>query len=331
MRIHHMQPFALAPLGVSAGGGAAASGSPQAILGLAGLRSPLWGEPPDDYAEFASLDLAYREGYRFFDTAAIYGLGGCERTLGRWTERRGNRRELVVVGKGGHPSLVRPGRHRLTPEALDHDLRGSLDRLRTDYLDVYALHRDGQSCDLTAVMRYLHEQVTRGTIRAIGVSNWTHTRIDEANTLARQLGLTPFAVSSPQLSLLTWTSAPWRGCVSVSGAEGAAARAWYRDSGMPVLAWSPFGGGLTRGADGAWKPSGKHYAGPGNAARLARAAAIAQQRDLTVPQILMAYLASLPLLVHPICASRNQEHLRANREALQVRLSEADVHFLENG
>jgi len=240
-----MQPFDLETLGVSTDSGVFGAGSAsQAILGLSGLRGPLWGEAPDDYPEFAFLDRAYDEGYRVMDTAAIYGLGASEKTLGRWMQLRRNREQIAVISKGGHPPLLRPGRHRLTAECLDQDLRASLRRLRTDYIDLYLLHRDGQGCDVPAVMQYLHEQRQRGTIRAIGASNWVHARVQEANVVARQGGLAEFSVSSPQLSLLSWVSAPWRGCVSVSGSEGAAARDWYRAAGLPLLAWSPFGGGL---------------------------------------------------------------------------------------
>jgi 1-deoxyxylulose-5-phosphate synthase len=308
-----------------------AGGSSQAILGLSGLRSPLWREARGNYAEFAFLDRAYDEGYRVMDTAPIYGLGASEKTLGRWMELRRNREQIGVITKGGHPSLWRPGRHRITVECLDQDLRASLRRLRTDYIDLYLLHRDAQDCDVPAVMHYLHEQRRRGRIRALGASNWLHARIEEANRLARRLGLTEFSVSSPQLSLLSWTRAPWRGCISVSGRKGAAARAWYREARLPLLAWSPFGGGLRETPGAGWTPTGGCYRDYDNTTRLARAAIVAAPRGLTVPQVLIAYLASLPCLVHPIYTSRNRDHLRANREALMVKLSQAEMRLLEDG
>lgn len=301
----------------------------QPILGLAGLPSLRWSASRRSRAELSFLDQAYDEGYRVMDTAPIYGLGASEHGLGRWMERRRRRDGVVIISKGGHPSLWRPSRHRITVECLAEDLAASLHRLRTDYVDLYLLHRDALECDLPGVMQYLHEQRRRGIIRALGASNWHHSRIQAANSIARRLELTEFSVSSPQLSLLSWTRPPWRGCISISGREGAAARAWYREARLPVLAWSPFGGGLRETPGAGWTPTGACYRHPGNQQRLARAEIIARARGITVPQVLIAYLVSLQCLVHPIYASRSIAHLRANRAALDVRLSDEELRSLE--
>ena len=263
------------------------------------------------------------------DTAAIYGLGASEKGLGRWMRLRRNRDRIVIITKGGHPSLLRPNQHRITVEGIGRDLATSLRRLGTDRIDLYLLHRDAAACDLPAVMQYLHEQKRQGILQAIGVSNWHHDRIEAANAIARRLDLTEFSVSSPQLSVLSWSRPPWRGCASISGSQGAEARSWYRNARLPVLAWSPFGGGLTERAGAGWTPTGGCYTHKVNTERLARASVIARKRGISVNQVLIAYLASLPFLVHPICASRNVDHLRANRAALDVRLSPAEITSLE--
>lgn len=275
------------------------------------------------------LDQAFDEGYRVMDTAAVYGLGASEKGLGRWMRMRRNRDQIVIISKGGHPSLWRPARHRITVESITKDLAASLRRLGCDYIDLYMLHRDASECDVPAIMQYLHEQKRQGTIRTLGVSNWGHERIEAANMIARRLGLTELSVSSPQLSLLWWSRPPWRGCVSVSGIQGEAARLWYREARIPVLAWSPFGGGLAETPGAGWTPTGACYSHTGNKERLARAAVIARERGIRVPQLLIAYLGSLPCLVHPICASRNREHLRANRTALDLKLSQEEIRLLE--
>jgi aryl-alcohol dehydrogenase-like predicted oxidoreductase len=301
----------------------------QPILGLAHLKSPLRQNGRNSLAEFAFLDRAFDEGYRVMDTAAVYGLGQSEKGLGRWMKARGNRQQLTIITKGGHPRLLFPSRHRLTVAAIAEDLATSRRRLQTDYIDVYLLHRDAVACDLPAVMQCLHEEVVRGRIGAIGASNWHHTRIEEANRIARERGLTPLTISSPQLSLLSWNRPPWRGCVSISGADGASARRWYADARLPVLAWSPLGGGVVHSDTGGWMPKGSCYAVPENQIRLEGAAAVASRRGLSVPQVLIAYVVSLPGQAHPICGSRSIEHLRANREALSVRLSEEELETLE--
>lgn len=289
------------------------------ILGLADLKS----------SDMSFLDMAFEEGYRVLDTAAVYGLGASEKALGRWMRMRRNREKLVIITKGGHPSLWRPWRHRITVESIERDLSTSLSRLGCDYIDLYMLHRDASECDVPAVLQYLHEQTRQGRVRRLGASNWHHERIREANAVARRLGLRELSVSSPQLGLLSWSRPPWRGCVSASGVQGAAARAWYRDAAMPVLAWSPLGGGLTQADDGHWTPSGACYGHDENRARLARASALARDKGVTVPQILIAYLSALPCRVHPVCASRKKDHLCANRAALDLPLSHEEVRLLE--
>ena len=307
------------------------AGSSQPILGLASLRSLRWSTSRRSRLELSFLDQAYDQGYRVMDTAAVYGLGASEEGLGRWIQLRRNRENIVIITKGGHPRLLRPGRHRITVECIAEDLAASLRRLSTDYIDLFLLHRDALECDLPAVMQYLHEQKRRGRIRTIGVSNWHHERIEAANSIARRLGLTEFTVSSPQLSLLSWTRPPWRGSISISGSQGAVARLWYRDARIPVLAWSPLGGGLTDTRQAGWTPRGRSYRDQVNDGRLARAGVIARERGISVPEVLICYLASLPCLVHPICASRNIEHLQANRRALDVKLSQEEIHLLEAG
>lgn len=305
------------------------AGSPQPILGLASLGNLLWTSGRRRQLDAAALDRAYGEGYRVVDTAPIYGLGASEKALGSWMKLRRNREHIVVITKAGHPRIWRPRKHRITVDGIAEDLTASLRRLQTDYIDLYLLHRDAPECDLPAIMQYLHEQQRRGVVHMLGVSNWHHARIAEANSFARQRGLTEFAVSSPQLSLLTWTRPPWSGCASISGSEGATAREWYRENRLPVLAWSPLGGGVAETPGAGWAASGACYSHAMNNDRLSRAAAIARTRGVSVQQILLSYLASLPFLVHPICASRNRDHLRANRAALDVKLSEEEIRSLE--
>jgi aryl-alcohol dehydrogenase-like predicted oxidoreductase len=76
-------------------------------------------------------------------------------------------------------------------------------------------------------------------------------------------------------------------------------------------------------------PSGACYDHDENRARLARASTLAREKGVTVPQILIAYLSALPCRVHPVCASRKRDHLRANRAALDFSLSLEEVRMLE--
>src|SRR5829696_5822646 len=84
---------------------------------------------------FALLDRYRAEGGNCVDTAAIYGNGAGERTVGAWLAERGNRDDLVLIGKGACTT-------ECTPDLVTTELRGSLRRLRTDHVDIYLMHRD---------------------------------------------------------------------------------------------------------------------------------------------------------------------------------------------
>ena len=114
---------------------------------------------------------------------------------------------------------------------------GSLKRLQTDYVDIYVMHRDNEEVPVGEFMDVLNEHYAAGRIRAFGGSNWSHTRIAEANAYAARHGLQPMTVSSPNYGLAEQVLDPWGpGCVTLSGPQNTAARAWYQANRMPVLA-----------------------------------------------------------------------------------------------
>ena len=88
---------------------------------------------------FTFLDRLAQLGCTTFDTAHSYNNGESDSVLGRWMELRGNREDVVIIGKSAHPH---GDRKRVTPADIDQDIRESLERLRTDYMDLHLLHRD---------------------------------------------------------------------------------------------------------------------------------------------------------------------------------------------
>jgi len=198
---------------------------------------------------FALLDAVWAAGGTAFDTAHSYGAGEKERILGRWIAERGIRERVVILDKGAHPEAGRD--RRVTPEDITADLFESLERLGTDYIDLYVLHRDDPEVPVGPLVEILSEHCRAGRIHAFGGSNWAYERVREANEYAAAHGLVPFAVSSPNFSLAEQVRPPWKGCLSVSGRQGAAARRWYREQGMPLFTWSSLAGASSRGASAA--------------------------------------------------------------------------------
>jgi aryl-alcohol dehydrogenase-like predicted oxidoreductase len=290
---------------------------------------------------FALLDSVFEQGGNAFDTAHVYGGGDCERAFGQWLQARGLRDKIVIIGKGAHPNKDRA--QRVTPFDIAADLHDSLARLRTDYIDLYLLHRDDPSVPVGPIVEALNEHQRAGRIRAFGGSNWAHERIQAANEYAAQHGLMPFAASSPNFSLADQIKPPWEGCVSLSGPEALAARKWYRQQNMALITWSSLAGGFFSGRFrrdnlASFDPNDywstlciEVYCSEENFQRLDRAQALAAQKSLTLPQIALAYVTSQPLNIFALTGSQTAEEFAANAQAVNVSLSPDELSMLENG
>ena len=129
-------------------------------------------------AGYALLYAAFAAGITAYDSAHLYGGGEVDRVLGMWMEKSGNREEVVIIGKGAH---LNQDRNRVTPYDIASDMADSLVRLRTDYIDLYLLHRDDPTQDVGPIVEALNEHHAAGRIRVFGGSNWTPKRLEEAN------------------------------------------------------------------------------------------------------------------------------------------------------
>ena len=283
------------------------------------------------------LDAAFEHGINAFDCAR--GYGKAERSLGTWIRAHGNREKVVVLTKCGNVDLL--GRVHVDASVIRKELERSLSELHSDYVDIYLLHRDDPRTPISEFLETLNEEKASGRIGSFGVSNWTHERIEQANAYASEHGLEGFSVSSPNFSLARQMNDPWGGaCVSISGPEGAVARAWYAEHDMPVLAYSSLGRGFMSGKfrsfdyeaakhvlDG---PARKGYLCEENMRRLRNAEALAQRYGCGVSDIAMRYVFSCGLNLFSIVSSTNPERIAANITATQLPLTPEDLAFLES-
>lgn len=285
---------------------------------------------------FALLDGVLELGGTTFDTAHGYGNGDVERTMGRWMKARGNRDQVVILGKGAHHNQ---DRQRVTPYDITADLHDSLARMQTDYIDLYVLHRDDPSQPVGPIIETLNEHKAAGKIHAFGGSNWSTARLQEANAYAQAHGLTPFVVSSPNFSLAVQRKAPWPNCVSISGPEAAEERAWYADHNTPLFTWSSLAGGFFSGRFNRDnldsfdtyldKLCVECYCTEANFQRLDRVRELADERGLTIPQVATAYVMSYPLNIFPLVGCNTAQEFKANLEASEMRLTPAEIAWLE--
>jgi len=285
---------------------------------------------------FQLLDGVFSLGCNAFDTAHIYRGGDCERALGQWIHARGIRDKVVVITKGAH---FNADRQRVTPFDIASDLCDSLARLKTEYIDLYLLHRDNPTVPVGPIVEALNEHLRAGRIRAFGGSNWTHERIEEADAYATAHGLVPFAAASPHFSLAEQVVEPWPGCVSIAGAQGRPARAWYAARGMPVFAWSSLSRGFlsgqyTREAIEAYPEDTEElfvrcYRSKANLDRLERAFHLAEKKGCTVPEIALAYVFAHAIDVFALVGCVSVEEFRANACALDVPLPLEEQTWLD--
>ena len=158
---------------------------------------------------FAMFDHYFSLGGNTFDTAYIYNNGKSDVYLGRWMNHRGLRDQVVVLGKGAHtpdcyPHLIRP------------QLEESLDRLKTDHLDLYCLHRDNLEVPVSEFIDALDELKEEGLISLMGASNWSLSRFSESITYAEASGKYAFSLLSNNFSLARMLEPVWPGCESCS-------------------------------------------------------------------------------------------------------------------
>jgi aryl-alcohol dehydrogenase-like predicted oxidoreductase len=285
---------------------------------------------------FQLLDAAFEAGINTFDAAWVYAGGDAERCLGAWIESRAVRSDVVIIDKGCHPNQ---DRKRVTPYDLEADLHDALARLRVESIDAYLLHRDDPDVPVGEIVDALNEHHFAGRITAFGGSNWTHTRIREANEHAFERSMQPFMLSSPNYGLALQVEDPWGpGCVSVSGPEHAAARAWYCETGMAVMAYSSLGRGLFSGrltrdnypelADEACQ---RAYCHEVNFERLDRARKLAKEKKVSVAQLALAYVLNSPMNVYALVGATTEGECRECVAATRIELTERELRWLETG
>jgi aryl-alcohol dehydrogenase-like predicted oxidoreductase len=286
----------------------------------------------------ALLDAVFQAGCNTFDCGHIYAGGDCERVLGRWISDRQLRDKVVILDKGAHHNA---DRRRVTSFDIASDLHDSLARLRTDYIDLYMLHRDDQSVPVGPIVEALNEHLASGRIRAFGGSNWTHERTAQANDYAASRGLVGFVASSPQFSLVEQVHEPWADCVTITGEDGAPARQWYAANSMPLFCWSSLAGGFlsgryTRAIVESMTQEQKAkdaciicYGNQDNLKRLDRAETLARAKGASVPQMAIAYLMAQPLNTFALVGARTAEEFRDCAKGLEITLTAQEVAFLD--
>ncbi|MGV1753220.1 aldo/keto reductase [Agrobacterium sp. CG674] len=281
------------------------------------------------FPNFASasltLDTFYEAGGNLFDTAYVYGGGKTEAIFGDWhTSRNVPREEIVVIGKGAHSPLC-------YPDMIAKQLDQSLDRLKTDYVDIYFMHRDNTNVPVGEFVDAMDAEVKRGRIGSIfGGSNWTRERMDEAADYARKNGKAAPAALSNNFSLAEMLDPIWAGCVSASDD---AWKEWQRERQIPNFAWSSQGRGFFTERAGRDKHDDEEivrvWYSDRNFQRRDRAIELAHELGRDPIHIALAYVIAQPFPVIPLIGPRTIAELEDSLSALDIKLTPEQVHYLE--
>jgi len=266
-------------------------------------------------------DAFFEYGGTAFDTAYVYGGGSADRLLGQWMKLRGLREQIVVMIKGAHTPLC-------DPEHLTSQLFESLERMQTDYTDIYTMHRDNPEIPAGEFIDVVNAHMRAGRIRAFGVSNWTLARVEEANAYAQAKGLRGIAAVSNNFSLARMIEAPWDGCIAAKDQES---RAWFMQTGMPLLAWSSQAQGFfALGETPEWPSQwmARCWSSDDNYRRLARAKELAEKYGVSPLNIALAYVLCQPFRTFALVGPQTPTEVRTLMPALDIILTDAEMRWV---
>lgn len=271
--------------------------------------------------------LAMESGVNLFDTANSYGYGDSEITLGKALKASGAKREDYLIATKAYntqsESINALGTSRLS---LLREIDKSLERLDTDYIDLYQLHSFDKTTPLKETIKSLNALVTSGKVRYIGLSNFAAWEIAQAQGIAGHLGLEEFCSVQAYYSL--------------AGRElEREIMPAARELGLGVLVWSPLAGGFLSG-----KYSGSNAQKGGRRKSFSippvdrirgdeivlELEKIAKNHDASVAQIALAWLLHQEEVTSIIVGARKEEQLIDNLRATEIELTSAEMNALDD-
>jgi aryl-alcohol dehydrogenase (NADP+) len=270
-----------------------------------------------------ALDL----GINFFDTADMYSEGESERVLGRALKELRPREQVVIATKAFYPLVDDPNAGGLSRKHLMQAIDDSLQRLGTDYVDLYQIHRFDPATPIEETVEALHDIVKAGKARYVGASSMYAWQFAKMLHAADRHGWTRFVAMQNHYNL-------------VYREEEREMLPFCRDQGIGVIPWSPLARGFLAGnrrrADRGDTVRAKTdqyahemYYDDSDFAVADRAAQVAGRRGVQPAQIALAWLLSKPGVTSPIVGASKLRHLEEAVAALDIRLDDDDVRLLE--
>ncbi|MHA6288773.1 aldo/keto reductase [Maricaulis sp. CAU 1757] len=306
-------------------------------LGTSGLETPTlvlggnvfnWTARPPE--AFDILDKFVEAGGTMIDTADVYSAwvdghsgGESERLIGEWLKRRGRRDDVLIATKVG--MLDGPEGKGLAPEHIAAAAERSLNRLQTDYIDLYYAHQDDDDQPMDEVLHAFAELVDAGKVRVLGCSNFDAGRIGEAIAMSTQRGWPAYQIVQPELNLMkpegfsgtlqNFCIGSNLGVLTYFGLASGFLTGKYRS--REDLKKSPRGGRMEAWLDGRGRDV------------LAALDAVAAETGATPAQISLAWCARQPGVTAPIASATSLDQLDELLGAMSLRLEAGHMDRLD--
>ncbi|MBZ5962901.1 aldo/keto reductase [Leuconostoc gasicomitatum] len=268
-----------------------------------------------------ALDL----GINFFDTANMYANGVSEEILGNALKDFARREEVVIETKVFWKMFDGPNAAGLSRKAIMTEVDNSLRRLRTDYIDIYVVHRWDYNTPIEETMEALHDLVKMGKVRYLGASNMYAWQFQKAQNVAEKHGWTKFVSMQDHLNL-------------IYREEEREMLPYCEDTNIAITPYSPLAAGrLTRDRNESSlrletdKVAVSKYGSTEDvdAIIIDRVGEVAAEKNVSRSDIALAWLLQKKQVVAPIIGATKMSHLDTAVKALSVNLTPEEVHYLE--
>ncbi|MBC8332799.1 MAG: aldo/keto reductase [Anaerolineae bacterium] len=298
-------------------------------LGMMTYGDPNWREwvlPGDEGRPF--VRRAIEAGINFFDTANMYSVGGSEEITGKLLAEFTRRDEIVIATKVYFPIGDKPNQGGLSRVHIMQAVEDSLRRLNTDYIDLYQIHRWDYTTPIDETLEALHDLVRAGKVRYIGASSMHAWQFSKSLYLADLRGWTRFVSMQNHYNL-------------IYREEEREMMPLCRDQGIGIIPWSPLARGLLAG-------NRELSAGPQTLRAktdtvgdslygfdqadfdvIERLRELAARRGYSPAQLALAWLLHKEGITAPIVGASKMKHLDEAIAAVEISLSEKEIHFLE--
>ncbi len=276
----------------------------------------------DDADNDKLMSIAYEAGVNFFDNAEVYSAGLSEEMMGRVLKKKGwDRTSYVLSSKaffGWKGENKKTNQHGLSRKHLVEACEEALQRMQTDYLDLYYCHRSDPNVPMEEVVRTMNTLIQQGKILYWGTSEWSAAEIVEAHMVARQLGLEGPAVEQPEYNLFNRRKVESE-FLSI-----------FDNIGMGTTIWSPLASGILTGKYNNGIPEGSRMSLEGyewlrdrsmlddKIERVRQLGVFADELGVSLPNLSIAWCISNPNVTTAILGATKESQLLENLKALEV-------------